>query len=255
MANKENNPPKVYLYAIRKTSLGGGSVVIGVLLTHSFLQPHQVKADQATSRNLYAGKVLAIVQMTDETGEVSVTASAENLTSATVTFPVTGTDENQPTILTSYLAAKNIYLPKDGSLRLPKKVTVRYSDQTTATLPLKFDTDAIINALATGESFVAQGELSDTGLKIDFQVSVIDQIGALKNISLATEVGQTPNLPATIQSYQNDGTLLAAQFPVTWQLPAPEVFNQVGNVKIEGIADVLGEKLPVTAMVRIAKKR
>ncbi|WP_235722542.1 hypothetical protein [Ligilactobacillus apodemi] len=57
-----------------------------------------------------------------------------------------------------------------------------------------------------------------------------------------------------MQAYQNDGTLLAAQFPVTWQLPAPEVFNQVGNVKIEGIADVLGEKLPVTAMVRIAKK-
>ncbi|WP_025087343.1 hypothetical protein [Ligilactobacillus apodemi] len=155
-------------------------MVIGVLLTYSFLQPHQVKVDQATSRNLYAGKVLAIVQMTGETGEVSVTASAENLTSATVTFPVTGTDENQPTILTSYLAAKNIYLLKDGSLRLPKKVTVRYSDQTTATLPLKFDTDAIINALATGESFVAQGELGDTGLKSIFKFRSLIRSGHSK---------------------------------------------------------------------------
>lgn len=57
------------------------------LMTQALGDANDHRSYRATSRNLYAGKVLAIVQMTGETGEVSVTASAENLTSATVTFP------------------------------------------------------------------------------------------------------------------------------------------------------------------------
>lgn len=209
---------------------------------------------QDNNRKAYAGKVLAIVQMTGESGEVRVLAHSEGLESAQVTFSVQGSRENDRNVLDSYLASKTVYLKKGSSLQLPQTVRVRYQDGSEGEQSLTFNQEEIAAAQASGESFVAKGTMVETGLPVDILVSVIDQVAAIKNISLATEKGQVPTLPDTAQAYLADGSLLSSQFPVEWELPADEVYHRVGVVQVHGRVNVLGNVLPVTASIRVADK-
>ncbi|OLF49942.1 glycoside hydrolase family 2 [Streptococcus acidominimus] len=209
---------------------------------------------QDNNRKAYAGKVLAIVQMTGESGEVRVSASAEGLEAAHVNFSVQGSKEKDSTALDSYLASKTIYLKKGGSLQLPQVVRVRYQDGSEGEKALTFDQEEIAIAQATGESFVAKGTMAETGLPVDILVSVIDQVAAIKNISLATERGQVPTLPDVAQAYLADGSLLSSQFPVEWELPANEAYNTTGLLQVNGHVNVLGDILPIVASIRVADK-
>ena len=47
-----------------------------------------------------------------------------------------------------------------------------------------------------------------------------------------------------------DGTVLTASFPVAWETPEGG-YNAEGIVSVKGTADVFGEKMPVSASVRV----
>ncbi|MCU9533046.1 discoidin domain-containing protein [Streptococcus sp. CSL10205-OR2] len=209
---------------------------------------------QDNNRKAFSGKVIAILRMTGKTGTVKVTASSVGLNASSASFAVTGQENTGDRKIDSYYLSKTMYIKKGTPLSLPDKVTVRYTDGTEEEKTLSFDQEAIAQGLEAGTTFVAKGRIENLDTNAEIVVSVIDQVAAIKNISFASEVGQKPQLPAQVQAYLADGTLLSAQFPVTWNTPEDTRFNTEGLVTIEGVADVLGDKLPVKATIRVARK-
>ncbi|MGT2609656.1 discoidin domain-containing protein [Streptococcus zalophi] len=209
---------------------------------------------QDNNRKAFSGKVVAILRMTGKTGTVKVTASSVGLTASSASFDVIGVANNGDKSIDSYLLSKTMYIKKGTPLSLPDKVKIRYTDGSEEERTLTFNQEAINQALQTGTTFVAKGAIQGLDTNAEIVISVIDQVAAIKNISQALEVDQELTLPTQVQAYLADGTLLSAQFPVTWTVPQDAPFDREGLVTINGIADVLGDKLPVKATIRVARK-
>ncbi|MFC3927820.1 family 20 glycosylhydrolase, partial [Streptococcus caprae] len=209
---------------------------------------------QDGNRQAFAGKVVAILKMTGETGTVRVTASADGLTSSSQEFNVQAKETKDPSVVDAYKFSKTIYIKKGAELKLPETVIVRYQDGHEEERAVTFDQDTIAEKLAAGGNFVARGRVAGLSREAEVVVAVIDQVAAIKNISRAVEVGHVPSLPTTVQAYMPDGTLLSATFPVRWGMPEDSVFDTEGLVTIQGLANVLGDAKSVTATVRVATK-
>ncbi|MBJ8326257.1 discoidin domain-containing protein [Streptococcus pacificus] len=209
---------------------------------------------QDNNRKAFSGKVVAILRMTGKSGTVKIAASSAGLRASSASFTVTGQENTGDRKIDSYYLSKTMYIKKGTPLSLPKKVTVRYTDGSEEEKAISFDQEAINQSLEAGTTFVAKGIIENLDVNAEIVVSVIDQVAAIKNISFASEVGQNPQLPTQVQAYLADGTLLSAQFPVTWIVSQDMTFDREGLVTINGTADVLGDKLPVTATIRVARK-
>ncbi|MFR5556960.1 MAG: Ig-like domain-containing protein [Coprococcus sp.] len=85
---------------------------------------------------------------------------------------------------------------------------------------------------------------------------MIDEVAALLNYSTTTVQNTKPTLPASRQAVMADGTILSAAFPVTWEDKEASAYANQGEVvvTVDGMADVFGEKLGVTATVRVAEE-
>lgn len=230
-------------------SVSGPAKLVGV--DNGNAVDHQSYQD--TNRKAFSGKVLAIVKMTGKSGTVTVTAKSKGLTTSTVTFKVQA-GKKEVVDIDQYKLAKTIYLKKGATPQLPKTITVKNSENVESKESLTFDKEQLAKGLASGKDFTLLGKIGNTGITVEILISIVGDVAAMKNISTAVEKGRVPDLPKYVQAYVKSGNLLSAQFPVTWKIPTSSIFDKVGTVTIKGVADVLGDKFPVTITVRVAEK-
>lgn len=205
-------------------------------------------------RQMFSGKALAIIKMTGQSGEVKITASSDGLKNEQLSFEVTSQQVSSLSQLDSYNLSKMIYIEKNSPLRLPKTIHLRYSDFTIVEKTLTFDKSLIKELLESKGECIAFGRAEGVEQVFPVHISMISKGVAARNISLAVELGEEVVLPEIVAVYNACGELLPLHFPVCWQLPETPRWHQEGTVVVSGIADVMGNQLPVTASVRIARK-
>lgn len=204
------------------------------------------------TRKAGAGRLVAIIQSTKEAGTFTVTATSPGLSPATVTVSTggatAGTGDDAPV---SYELSKTIYVQLNTPPTLPETTTVTLGNGTQVTKDIHWPTyDA--DLLAVPGEFSITGTIDGYNTTVSVNIVVLDDIAALLNYSTTVPVGQTPTLPAGRPAVMADGTVVAAQFKVTWQRPDDSVYDQAGTVVVNGTAEVFGKTYNVTATVRVA---
>lgn len=209
---------------------------------------HQSYRDD--NRAAQAGQLVGIVRAEEKAGEATVTVSAEGLQAATVKIPVAAepVQPGESTPIDSLFYAKNYYVKTGTALTLPQQIEVRYADGTSSKQPVTWDAVSA-DQLSKPGSFRVKGEVA--GQPVSVNVTVLTEVAALMNYSTTTQVGVAPTLPQGRPAVLADGTVLNASFPVTWKTPAEGAYSKVGNVAVEGTANVFGKDVAVTATVRV----
>lgn len=204
---------------------------------------------QDSSRKAFSGKVVAIVRTTNKAGDITVTAAADGLESASVTVHAEGGSET--TALEGIRYARSCYVKAGMKPELPQSVELLYSDGSKK--EAKAEWQAYDSALLEENgTFAISG--SAEGQPLNFYVNVIEKAGAVQNYSTAIKPGQIPELPSERPVLLPDGTRLAASFPVDWEDLSQKDFSKEGMVTVSGSASVLGETFPVTASIRVAEE-
>ena len=231
-----------------KITVEGNGVLVGVD------NGNQTDHDsyQASSRKAYNGKMLAIVQSTTETGTFKVTAKADGLTADSVTVTTTasgdgtGTGEKQ---VNSFYMSKNYYVKTGNMPELPQTIEARYTDGTTADLAVVWDAIDETAVQSTG-TFTVNGVAGEL-YSVSVTVNMIDEVGGLLNYSTTTPVGVSPVLPEARPAVLADGTILNVSFPVAWDQIPESAYASENTFTVNGIADVFGQSIAVTASVRV----
>jgi len=201
------------------------------------------------TRKAHAGKVLAIVKSGKNEGTVTVKAESQGLAEGSTvinTEAVAGAEEKN--VIESFYMIKHYYV-KTGNLPvLPETLTVRYTDGKTAEEKVEWGriSDELINK--TG-SFDVVGTVGDN--KVTVNVTMIDEIGGLLNYSTTTPKNTPVNLPELRPAVLQDGKVLQASFPVTWEKIPESAYENVGIFTVNGGANVLGKAVKVKANIRV----
>lgn len=200
-----------------------------------------------TTRKAGKGKLLAIVQSTDEAGSFTVKAESPGYATAETTVTTAAGSDNPSgeRSLVSYKISKNFYVKEGTKPTLPETVELFYSDDTSETKAVVWE------EASDGEnSYVVYGIVADLGLRISVNVSVIGQ--AVDVLNYSTAVGRDAELilPSARPAVMADGTVLAAEFAVIWEIPE-DVTAQLGTKLVKGTAQVFDESFEVTAAVRV----
>lgn len=208
---------------------------------------NDVTAYGESTRKAGKGKLLAIVQSTDEAGSFTVKASARGYVSAETT--VKTTPDNEETIgdktVVSYEISRNYFVKQGETPVLPTEVKVNYADGSAEAKKVVWE-----EIPGEGDSYSVYGTIADLNLRICVNISVIGEVAGILNYSAA--IGQNAELvlPSARPAVMADGTVLAAEFPVSWEIPA-DVTAQEGRKEILGKAQVFDREIDVTASVRV----
>ena len=125
------------------------------------------------SRKAGKGKLLAIVQSTDEAGSFTVTATSSGYMSGSVTV-TTEADDSEVSgerKVVSYEIAKNYYVKQGEQPVLPTEVKVNYSDDTSETKTVAWD-----EIPAGGDSYTVTGTIQDINLQVAVNVTMIGEV-------------------------------------------------------------------------------
>ena len=117
----------------------------------------------------------------------------------------------------------------------------------------KITINGVVGSLVVTETATIPGYT----IPVSVGVVVLDDVAALLNYSAAVQVGQIPVLPTSRPAVMADGTVVSAQFPVTWDLPETaedqaRLFRKAGNVIVNGTAEAFGKTYSVTATIRVS---
>lgn len=244
-----------------KFELTGNGVILGVdngdqATTDKYQQDTVLFSDTSAQIKTYAGKALVICRSTTEAGSFTVKVSANGLTGESITVTTTAVDGGATkTGLTGYT------LVRDYSVRVGTRPTFNtdatgtMADGSTVSGTIVWDSVGSNVYNTVGDHSVSGVVTFSNGEKrnVTCRLHVVDNVIAMRNIAVATLPGIAPTLPDTVTGVRPDGSLIG-EFPVTWEKKADSAFSTVGNVVIvSGTVEVLGEKLPVTASVRVAQ--
>ena len=231
-------------------SIEGDGKIIGV---DNGRQPDHTPY-QSLTRNTGAGQLVAVVQSTDKAGSFKVTATTADGLSSNVTVQTVAPDggtsaENR---IVSYRISRNHYVKLGSTPELPAEVTATYSDGTTAPLEVNWN-NYDSSLIQTPGSFFITGTLEGTSTTVSVTITMLDTVAALLNYSAAVQVDGAVTLPSSRPGVLADGTILDAEFPVTWdQIPA-DFTETPGTKTIKGTSTVFGQELDVTATIRVAE--
>ena len=207
---------------------------------------------QDDNRNAYNGSLVAIVQATDKAGEISVTASSKGLDSATVKVTAKASGEAEEKHVESFEYSRVYYVKTGAKPVLPAKIKANYSDGTSKDVDVKWG-EITDEQTSKAGSFVVTGTAE--GCTVSVVVNMIDEVAALLNYSTTTAQNTKPTLPSSRDAVMADGKVLSVAFPVTWENKDASAYAKPGDVvTVDGTADVFGEKLDVTATVRVAEE-
>lgn len=193
------------------------------------------------------GKLLAIVQSTEEAGSFTVAASAPGYAGGTVTVDTEadGSSGSAEKSVVSYRLSRNYYVKRGTSPSLANIVQINYADGTSENRQVTWDT------VPSGQdSYSVYGTVKDLGLRVSVNVMVIGDVVKVLNYSAAIGKGAEVSLPSTRPAVGADGTVMTAEFPVEWDVP-DALTASAGMKQVEGEADVFGTKMKVTASVRV----
>lgn len=231
-------------------SIEGNGKIIGV---DNGRQPDHTSY-QSLTRNTGAGQLVAVVQSTDQAGSFKVTATTADGLSSNVTVQTVATDGGSGTEkrVVSYQISRNHYVKLGSTPELPAEVTATYSDGTTAPLEVNWN-NYNSSLIQTPGSFFITGTLEGTSTTVSVTITMLDTVAALLNYSAAVQVDGAVTLPSSRPGVLADGTILDAEFPVTWdQIPA-DFTETPGTKTIKGTSTVFGQELDVTATIRVAE--
>ncbi|MEY8392970.1 Ig-like domain-containing protein [Lachnospiraceae bacterium 45-W7] len=191
------------------------------------------------------GKLLAIVQSTKKAGTFTVNAQADGFTKASVTVKTTADNSASKKSIENYEISRHYYVKKGAALQLPASVKVNYTDGTSESKSVVWD------SLPSEDQFVVYGSVAGTSLRIPVYVTVIEDVAAILNYSAAIGVGSDFTLPETRPAVLPDGTVLSAEFPVTWSGEVDS--SEEGTQTITGTSSVFGKSVDVSASIRVTK--
>ena len=230
-------------------SIEGEGEIIGV---DNGRQPDHTSY-QSLTRNAGAGQLVAVVQSTDTAGSFTVTAKADGLTAGSVTVSTQAADQGEvaDNSIVSYQISRNHYVKLGSTPELPATVVVTYRDGTTETKNVvwKAYDASLIDQVG---SFAVTGTIEGTNTTVSVNVTMLDSVAALLNYSAAVRKGSSVSLPSSRPAVLADGTILNAEFPVEWDIPA-DLTDTVGTKTVTGVSAVFGEEITVTASVRVAE--
>ena len=209
---------------------------------------------QSLTRNTGAGQLVAVVQSTDDAGSFTVTATADGLTSGSVTVTTTAPAEGgqvEEDAIVSYHISRNHYVKLGSAPELPKTVLVTYRTGDTETKNVNWNSYDSALTEKVG-SFLVTGTIEGTTTTVSVSITMLDTVAALLNYSTAVKKDSTVNLPGSRPAVLEDGTILNAEFPVTWNIPE-DLTETIGVKMVEGTSSVFGTSLEVTAFVRVAE--
>lgn len=208
---------------------------------------------QDDNRDAFNGQLVAIVQSTKTAGEITVTASAEGLDPATVTINTTPVEsESGETTLSYYMMSRNYYVKTGSMPQLPATVKAVYSDGSEKDMAVEWDAISEDQIAQTG-TFSVAGKTA-AGDTVSVTVNMIDQVAALLNYTTTVPVGTEPVLPESRPAVLQNGEVISASFPVTWGEPEGS-YDQAGPVMVNGTANVLGQEMTVSAVVRVQEQQ
>ena len=230
-------------------SIEGNGKIIGV---DNGRQPDHTSY-QSLTRNTGAGQLVAVVQSTEDAGSFTVTASTADGLRSNVTVQTTQSDSGDSTEgrIVSYQISRNHYVKLGSTPELPAEVTATYSDGSEKQLKVNWN-DYDASLIEKTGSFFITGTLEGTSTTVSVTVTMLDTVAALLNYSAAVQVNGAVTLPSSRPGVLADGTILDAEFPVTWD-PIPDGFTATAGIKtIKGTSTVFGQELDVTATIRVA---
>lgn len=199
------------------------------------------------TRKAGKGKLIAIVQSTKDAGSFTVKATSDGYTAAqtVVTTVADGSGVTGEKTVVSYEIAKNYYVKQGTKPVLPSEVKIHYSDDTSETKKVTWDA-------FTGEeeTYSVSGTVADLNMRITVNVSTIGQTAGVLNYSAAVGKDAEVSLPAARPAVLADGTILAAEFPVKWDVPK-DLTATIGTKNVKGTATVFDQNFEVTAAVRV----
>lgn len=208
---------------------------------------------QDDNRDAFNGQLVAIVQSTKTAGEITVTASAEGLDPATVTINTTPVEsESGETTLSYYMMSRNYYVKTGSMPQLPATVKAVYSDGSEEDMAVEWDAISEDQIAQTG-TFSVAGKTA-AGDTVSVIINMIDQVAALLNYTTTVPVGTEPVLPESRPAVLQNGEVISASFPVTWGEPEGS-YDQAGPVMVKGTANVLGQEMTVSAVVRVQEQQ
>ena len=230
-------------------SIEGNGKIIGV---DNGRQPDHTSY-QSLTRNTGAGQLVAVVQSTDKAGSFTVTATTDDGLNNSVTVQTVASDDgtSAENRIVSYRISRNHYVKLGSTPELPAEVTATYSDGSTAPLEVNWN-NYDSSLIQKPGSFFITGTLGETSTTVSVTVTMLETVAALLNYSAAVQVDGAVTLPSSRPGVLADGTILDAEFPVTWD-PIPAGFTATAGTKtIEGTSTVFGQELDVTATIRVA---
>ena len=230
-------------------SIEGNGKIIGV---DNGRQPDHTSY-QSLTRNTGAGQLVAVVQSTDQAGSFKVTATTADGLSSNVTVQTVATDGGSGTEkrVVSYKISRNHYVKLGSTPELPAEVTATYSDGSTAPLEVNWN-NYDSSLIQKPGSFFITGTLEGTSTTVSVTVTMLDTVAALLNYSAAVQVNGAVTLPSSRPGVLADGTILDAEFPVTWDQIPDDFTETAGTKTIKGTSTVFGQELDVTATIRVA---
>lgn len=242
-----------------RLSISGPGKIIG---TDNGMQKDHASY-QSLIRNAYHGKLLAIVQSTKESGEITVTATSTDsrITTGKVTItsvPVENDSKNKSISAVEY--SKIHYLQKGTELKLPSVIHGYYSDGEKTVMDVSWQLEHFDNNKTNETQTIAgiarsreSSEESSSDVKISALVTVLDpnEVATLLNYSTAVVRGQgNVNLPSTRPVVMTNGNILDVSFAVEWDASSLNT-DKEGIYVLYGTSSLFGKEFALTASVRV----
>ena len=232
-----------------KFTVEGEGTLVGV--DNGEQADHQSYQDD--NRDAFSGQLVAIVQSTKNAGEIKVTASSDGLEPAVVTINTTPVEEETgETSLSYYMMSRNYYVKTGNMPQLADTVKAVYTDGSEKDMTVTWDDIADEQITQTGTFSVAG--VTEAGDTVSVTVNMIDQVAALLNYSTTVPAGTKPVLPESRPAVLQNGEVISASFPVEWGEPEGS-YDEEGAVTVTGTANVLGQEMKVSAVVRVQEQQ
>ena len=208
------------------------------------------------TRNAARGKLLAIVQSTNKSGEFTVTAKASGLEAGSETVKTTA-DTDAPAEDNSIVSleySKNYYVKIGNQPELPTQLRVNYGEDRHEMKNVEWNTEQLdVNneGISKVNGVLDLGDNKSLGVSVN--VMMMRDVAALKNYSAAVRAGSTTaNLPQVVPAVLRNGEISEASFGVDWDESNLDL-NTPGTYVVSGTAQVFGQEMHPTATIRVSK--
>lgn len=202
----------------------------------------------ANHRHAYHGKALAIVQATKKSGEITVDLNSDGLVGTTIHLNAKDMQNEKHVI--GYTLPKTIMVKQNNTPQLPSTASVLYSDQTSDTHQVVFDTNDLVNKVTKIGTFSVNGMIQDVNIPCHINVVVVSTPLTAVNQSSVVHKGEQAHLDPYGYAIFDDGKKSKNGFPVVWQAVDTSTLEEGETVVVNGTMKVFDQELPIINTIR-----